>query len=77
MLPLPEQVKITQLAWHDLSIQLGSQVSRNSQQRQEILHYQTLHRGRTLLSGVEGEVRNGEVKHAWPAELHVLLFYNT
>lgn len=72
MMPLPKHVKITHISWHNISVQLtddengsgssGSGSSRNNRQRQEILHYQTLHRGRTLLSAVEGEVRSGEVR---------------
>lgn len=59
--PLPDSVRITELSWKDVSVELES-LSAHTRQYQEIIHYTSLHRGRTLLSQVEGQVCSGEVQ---------------
>ena len=65
MIPLQASVPVRQIAFKNLHLELKHEHRRTnhsqSQQFLESVHYSILHRGRVLLSGVEGEASAGEV----------------
>lgn len=64
MIPLQSSITVQQLAFKNLHLELkpGHNKISQSQQFFESVHYTILHRGRVLLSGVEGEASAGEVR---------------
>lgn len=60
MIPLQPNVTVRQLAFKNVRLELNK--DKESKKYLESVHYSVLHRGRVLLSGVEGEVSSGEVK---------------
>lgn len=60
MIPLQPNVTVSQLAFKNVHLELNKE--NESKKYLESVHYSVLHRGRVLLSGVEGEVSSGEVK---------------
>lgn len=63
MIPLQENVRVRQIAFKNVRLELSKQNKNMSESKRylESIHYSVLHRGRVLLSEVEGEVSAGEV----------------
>lgn len=59
--PLPKDCKVTHVAWRDLKVEVVREGNVRARRHQETLHYSFLHRGRVLMSEVEGEVFSGQV----------------
>ena len=62
MIPLQSNVPVRQIAFKNIRLELVHETDKKSRQYLESIHYSVLHRGRVLLSGVEGEVSSGEVR---------------
>lgn len=63
MIPLQENVSIQNISFKNVRLELN-QVKLNKTGMKRYLkndHYAVLHRGRVILSGVEGNVSSGEV----------------
>lgn len=63
MIPLQPNVAVRHLAFKNVHLELNKDNNYNKESKRylESFHYSVLHRGRVLLSGVEGEVSSGEV----------------
>jgi len=61
VLPLAEDARISHLAWRELKVKLVKE-DLKTRQYQELMHESLLHKGRTLLHDVEGEVSSGQVR---------------
>lgn len=62
MIPLQPNVPIRQLSFKNVRLELRKDSESN--RYLELVHYSVLHRGRVLLSGIEGEVSSGEVNRS-------------
>lgn len=62
MIPLPKSVAIKQIAFKNVKLELKKDQDEISTNIPESVHYSILHRGKVLLSEIEGEVSSGEVK---------------
>lgn len=63
MIPLQENVSVIQMAFKNVRLELRHETDEKSRQYLESIHYSVLHRGRVLLSGVEGDVSSGQVNY--------------
>lgn len=61
MIPLQKNVQIRQLSFKNIQLELKNKNDSESRKYLESVHYSVLHRGRILLSEVEGSVSAGEV----------------
>ena len=76
MIPLQPNIKVQQIAFKNVRLELKHETSgKSSRQYLESIHYSVLHRGRVLLSGVEGEVSSGQVCRMRIADYYSLSFY--
>ena len=82
MIPLQDTVNIRQLAFKNIRLELRHKNEPESKKYHlESVHYSVLHRGRVLLSEVEGEASSGQVrmnKHLFYVNLsvhHILFRY--
>ena len=60
MIPLQPNVKIRQIAFKNVRLELSNETT--SEKYIESVHYAVLHRGKVLLSDIEGEISAGSVR---------------
>lgn len=71
MIPLQANVPVRQISFKNIRLELRNSNKNDSESRRylESIHYSVLHRGRVLLSEVEGEFTSGEVNNLIPIKL--------
>lgn len=62
MIPLQPNVAVRQISFKNVRLELKKDAKKESKRYLESVHYSILHRGKVLLSGIEGEASAGEVK---------------
>lgn len=62
MIPLQPNVAVRQISFKNFRLELKKDAKKESKRYLESVHYSILHRGKVLLSGIEGEASAGEVK---------------
>ena len=77
MIPLQPNVAVRQLTFKNVHLELNkNNTDKESKRYLESVHYSVLHRGRVLLSGVEGEVSSGEVNNNYNNKNCFHVFYS-
>lgn len=61
--PLPKHEKITQISFRNLKLELKDGKRSWQEYQEESVHYHVMHRGKVLMSDVEGYISSGQVHH--------------